>query len=242
MASHALAQGIEYRSNTLSPRSWGAVPDLLLLRLYTCNECDTKESALEPMADPYTTLLQARAGDRTLDDQNLVAQALACPASFVALYQRYLPRMYAYLRLRTACEEDAADLTQQVFMRAFDALPHYRGRSGMFAAWLFRIARNAATDYHRRQRATVTWDLLPEWSQPTTGEDMDIQMLHREALERLRQILRTLDLEQREILALRFAGRLSSAEIATLLGAREGAIKKRLTRLIARLKEQYHDA
>jgi RNA polymerase sigma-70 factor (ECF subfamily) len=196
-----------------------------------------------PMPELYAGTMHWRAedDDRVLDDQALVARALAHPAHFAPLYQRYLTRVYAYLRTRTRTEEDAADLTQQVFLRALDALPRYRGKDGEFAAWLFRIARNATTDYHRRQRETVTWDLLPEALHPAIAEDMDAAILRCEAAERLRDVLRTLDSEQRELLALRFAARLSSAEIAELLGAREGTIKKRLTRLIRRVREQYRD-
>jgi RNA polymerase sigma-70 factor (ECF subfamily) len=179
--------------------------------------------------------------DRVLDDQVLVARALAHPARFAPLYQRYLARVYAYLRTRVGTEEDAADLAQQVFLRALDALPRYRGKDGEFAAWLFRIARNAAADHHRRQRETVTWDLMPEALHPAMSEGLDAGMLRREAANRLRVVLQALDAEQRELLALRFAARLSSAEIAALLGAREGTIKKRLTRLISRVREQYRD-
>jgi RNA polymerase sigma factor (sigma-70 family) len=73
------------------------------------------------------------------------------------------------------------------------------------------------------------------------SEGLDAGMLRREAANRLRVVLQALDAEQRELLALRFAARLSSAEIAALLGAREGTIKKRLTRLISRVREQYRD-
>jgi RNA polymerase sigma-70 factor, ECF subfamily len=196
-----------------------------------------------PMPELYAGTMHWRAedDDRVLDDQALVARALAHPARFAPIYQRYLTRVYAYLRTRTRTEEDAADITQQVFLRALDALPSYRGKEGEFVAWLFRIARNAATDYHRRQRETITWDLLPEALHPAMAEDMDAAILRREAADRLRDVLRTLDPEQRELLALRFAARLSSAEIAALLGAREGTIKKRLTRLIHRVREQYRD-
>jgi RNA polymerase sigma-70 factor (ECF subfamily) len=205
--------------------------------------CELGASRARPLPELYAGTMHRRAEDdeRVLDDQALVARALAHPTHFAPLYQRYLIRVYTYLRTRTRTTEDAADLTQQVFLRAMDALPRYRGKDGEFAAWLFCIARNAATDYHRRQRETVTWDLLPEALHPAITEDLDAGILRREAADRLRDVLRALDPDQRELLALRFAARLSSAEIAVLLGAREGAIKKRLTRLISRVREQYRD-
>jgi RNA polymerase sigma-70 factor (ECF subfamily) len=176
-----------------------------------------------------------------LDDQTLIAHALEHPARFAPLYQRYLTRVYSYLRTRVGSDEDAADLTQQVFLRALDALPHYRGKAGEFPAWLFRIARNAAIDHHRRYRDTLTWDLLPDALHPAMTEEMDADLLRREAGDRLRVVLQNLNAKQRELLALRFAARLSSAEIAALLGAREAAIQKRLTRRISRVREQYRE-
>ncbi|MGH2387597.1 MAG: RNA polymerase sigma factor, partial [Chloroflexota bacterium] len=83
--------------------------------------------------------------------------------------------------------------------------------------------------------------LLPEAPHPTMTEEMDAGMLRREAVDRLHAVLHDLDIKERELLALRFAARLSSAEIAALLGVREGAVKKRLTRLISRVREQYRD-
>ncbi len=85
-------------------------------------------------------------------DDALIAAALERRELFGELYDRYMPRVYRYLVTRTASPEEAADLTQAVFMKALDALPKYRTGQAPFAAWIFRIARNAATDAHRRRR------------------------------------------------------------------------------------------
>ncbi|HEY7355449.1 MAG TPA: sigma-70 family RNA polymerase sigma factor, partial [Ktedonobacterales bacterium] len=76
------------------------------------------------------------------DEAALVAAAQADPAAFDALYQRYLARVYRYLRAHVGSDDEAADLTQQVFLKALDALPRYRPRGAPFAAWLFQIARH----------------------------------------------------------------------------------------------------
>jgi RNA polymerase sigma-70 factor (ECF subfamily) len=175
------------------------------------------------------------------DDDALVRAARADPGAFAGLYHRYLDRVYAYLRARTATAEDAADLTQQVFLQALAALPRYRAAGGGFAAWLFRIARNVAADWHRRRRATVTWDLVPEALQPDAGLGVDASLLRQEDLARLRALFAALDPQTRELLVLRFAARLTVAEIAGVLGKSEAATQKRLYRIIQTLKEQYHD-
>jgi len=170
-----------------------------------------------------------------LDDAILVEAARRQVSSFEPLYERYRDRIYAYMRLRTRRTEDAADLTQQVFLQALGALAQYRPQRGTFAAWLFRIARNVATDDARRRRVTIAWDLVPEALQPLAGDDPEAATLHTEALDRLRRVLAACPPPTRELLALRFTAGLTSAEIAAVVGKSEAAVKKQLTRIIQTL-------
>jgi RNA polymerase sigma-70 factor (ECF subfamily) len=176
------------------------------------------------------------------DEAALVQAARSQPAAFDALYGRYRARLYWYLRTRTTTDEDAADLTQQVFLQVWDALPGYRERGLPFAAWLFRIARNAAANAARKRRDTVAWEALPDHPARSTGSDPEQVALHNESLTRLRALLHTLDAEKQELLALRFAAGLTAREIASVIGAREEAVKKRLSRTIRALKEQFDEA
>lgn len=176
------------------------------------------------------------------EERALIEAAQADPAAFGPLYRRYLDRVYRYLRAHSASDEDAADLTQQVFLRALDALPRFHPRGAPFAAWLFRIARHAAIDAHRRRHSAIAWDALPEALHPLSGQDPEEAVLRQEALAHLRQLVARLDPGKRELLALRFAGQLSASEIAAVVGKSPTAVKKHLTRILQSLKEQYHDA
>ncbi len=188
------------------------------------------------------TRSEARAEDLDRDEAALVAAAQANPAAFGTLYRRYLPQVYRYVRAHVASDEDAADLTQHVFLSALDALPSYRDRGVPFAAWLFRIARNAAVDAARRQRPSVTWDAVPEALHPADAHEPESDLLRSEDLARLDALLRRLDPAKREMLSLRFAAGLSAPEIAAVVGKRPEAVKKQLTRILQALKEQYRDA
>lgn len=177
------------------------------------------------------------ARDRPAPDTTQTTEADA----FGALYRQHLHGIYRYLRSRASSDEEAADLTQQVFLKALDALPRYRDRGVPIAAWLFRIARNVATDAHRRRRGTVAWDLLPESLRPIDEDtDPEAAVLHAESLARLGDLLAALDPAKRELLALRFGGGLSSREIAAVVGKSEAAVKQQLARTLRSLKEQYH--
>jgi RNA polymerase sigma-70 factor (ECF subfamily) len=175
------------------------------------------------------------------EEAGLAEAARTNAAAFTQLYQQYVERVYAYVRTRTRTEADAADLTQQVFLRALDGLSRYRGKDPSFAAWLFRIARNTVADFHRRQRCTVAWDLVPEALQPQMEHDVDAELIRDEAITRLRTLFDALDPETRELLVLRFGAGLGVTEIAAVIGKSEAATRKRLYRTIQTLKEQYHD-
>ena len=175
-------------------------------------------------------------------DSMLVRAAQKDAAAFEDLYQRYRHRVYAYLRARTPSGEDAEDLTQQVFVQALAALPRYHDRGSGFAPWLFRIARNAATNFQTRgSRPTVAWEQLPAAHHPPATHDLERDVVYDEDVEHLQRLLVTLSSEAREILALRFAGHLTTAEIAALIGKSEAATKKQLSRTLHSLKERYHE-
>ncbi len=175
------------------------------------------------------------------EDAELAEAALQRSDEFGLLYERYLPRVYRYLLSRCGSRDEAADLTQIAFTRAYVNLARYQPGRAPFAAWLFRIARNAAADAYRKRRATVSWDGLPEALTAANGTQPDAIAEKHERLARLRVLLERIEPAKRELLVLRFASDLSSREIAVVVGKSEAAVKKRLTRTIAQLKEYYPD-
>lgn len=173
-------------------------------------------------------------------EAELVAAARADPAAFGILYQRYLTRVYRYLRARTGSDDDAADLAQQVFLRALAALPAYRERGLPFAAWLFRIARNLVIDAERaRRREPLPWDAAAIASRAAGAPSPEAAYLREEELAQLRLLVSRLDPARRELLELRYAGGLSVREIAAVVGKREGAVRKQIERTLRSLKEHY---
>jgi RNA polymerase sigma-70 factor, ECF subfamily len=160
---------------------------------------------------------------------------------FDALYERTVERIYAYLRARTSSDEEAADLTQQIYVLALKAWPRRPDVPDALLPWLFRIGRNAATDLYRRRRPTVAWEGLPESLQPVADQRVEDRVLRRESSTRLRTLLDDLPPAKREILALRFAARLTYAEIGVTIGKSEAATKQQILRLLHALKGQYDE-
>jgi RNA polymerase sigma-70 factor (ECF subfamily) len=172
------------------------------------------------------------------DETTLIRAAQRDRAAFGALYELHVDRVFAYLRSRTQSDDDAADLTQQVFLQALDAMSRYEDRGLPFVAWLMRIARNAAASFHGRRRQTTAWDLLPPALGPATEGDLAAYVARGDTLQRL---FAGLDPQTRELLILRFGAQLTIAEIAAVVSASEAAIRMRLIRTLRKLRENYHD-
>jgi RNA polymerase sigma-70 factor (ECF subfamily) len=178
------------------------------------------------------------------DDASVVTAGQFDRSAFESIYRGYLPRVYHYVKGQVSNEEDAADLTQQIFLQALDALPSYQAKGLPFAAWLFRIARNVVIDsYRKRQRTNylLALDALPETVFASADQDPLTMVVEGERVERLRQALNALDRQKRELLLLRFAGELSSTEIAAVVGKSPAAVQKQLTRMLQDLKGHVHD-
>jgi RNA polymerase sigma-70 factor (ECF subfamily) len=175
-----------------------------------------------------------------IEDDVAVRRALADRAAFAELYVRYRDPVFRYLAPRMGSAEEAADLTAATFERAIARLSTYRGDGNGFAAWLFRIARNTATDHLRRQPRWRPLDLLRhDRSSRDPGPEQSV--VAREAVDRLGLRLRELTEVQRECTILRYASDLTVREIAAVIGKSEAATQKQLNRGLARLKEAYRD-
>lgn len=189
--------------------------------------------------DRYPAWIAGEHAESDCDDLTLVRLAQVDPSMFGSLYQRYLPRIYRYIRTRSITDDEAADLAQQVFLNALAALPRYRTSGPPFPAWLFRIAHNLVIDANRQRRPDVPWEHTRRVRHLVDDADLEGEFLRQESLASLRKLLARLEQDKRDLLALRFAAGLSSREIASVVGKREAAVKKQLARTIHRLKEQY---
>lgn len=150
-------------------------------------------------------------------------------AAYAELVRRYQTRLYRFVLRMVGSPDEALDLAQDAFVRAWQALPEWRP-DAKFHTWLFRIASNAALDALRR-RKIVEFVPLEETFEAASGEPGPARRLEiAQALRGLEAALRSLPAEQREILLLREVEDLSYEEIGAVLGIAEGTVKSRLAR------------
>jgi RNA polymerase sigma factor (sigma-70 family) len=160
--------------------------------------------------------------------------AAADTETFAALYERTFPRVYAYVASLLRDRASAEDVTAQAFERAYRRQSSYRPRRGSREAWLFGIARNAALDELRRRKRRARLETEPaDDVSPDADEAVELA-LQREAV---RAALSALDGRERDLLALKFSGGLSNAEIARVLGVSETAAGTRLHRTLTKLRK-----
>jgi RNA polymerase sigma-70 factor (ECF subfamily) len=160
-------------------------------------------------------------------DAALVEAAVARPAAFDALYRRYLPAVYRYVRARVGSVEDAEDVTSAIFIDALAGLRGYR-EEGRFAAWLFTIARRRLVAHYRRSGQVDLID-ADDVSAPTAASD--------ELLDLLTRAMHRLTADRREALTLRFFAGLPIQDVAHTMGKGESATKMLIHRGLLQLRD-----
>ena len=184
------------------------------------------ERALRPAAVP------SLAEEATVDEMARAATAGDVEA-VGRLYDALVGPMYRYVAVRIRRREDAEDVTHLVFERIVGALPRYHHNGKPFAAWAFRIARNAVIDHQRRLRPT---EPLGSIAEPSDGVELEALSLRDEEVRELRAAIRRLTPDQREALALRYAAGMSAQEAAQVMGRQAGTIRGLTFRAIESLR------
>lgn len=167
------------------------------------------------------------------DEARIMRLAQTDLQQFAPLYERYFSRIYAYCRRRVASDAEAEDLTSQVFIRALSRLGTYQG--GSVAAWLFRIAHNSLANHYRDRRPVASLESVVDDLPADLPETLDL-INQAEQFALLDDLLTYLSEEQRDLLALKLEGELSSDEIGEVVGKKSGAVRVELHRIIKRLR------
>jgi len=153
---------------------------------------------------------------------------------FDALYQQYYPAIFAFLHFLLGAPEVAEDVASLVFEKAWTHLTDIRALDSA-GPWLFRIARNCATDYFRRCKPAVSLECLLPTQHPQVGSLEEVAIAHEE--ERLLLAhLNQLSERESEVIGLKFAVGMSNREIARILQMPEGTVSSLLHRALRRLR------
>jgi RNA polymerase sigma-70 factor (ECF subfamily) len=186
-----------------------------------------------------TTAEQSGPSPAVAEDERLAFAARSNPTAFATLYGRHRESVFRYLRARCTNDDDALDLTAVTFERALVAIQKYRPLGAGFSAWVLRIARNAAIDQGRTQRARPAPASLESAKRQLAEDDPEAAAIAADERRHLRALVRALPELERDALALRYAVGLTAREIGIVIGKNEEATQKLITRALADLKEAY---
>jgi RNA polymerase sigma-70 factor (ECF subfamily) len=177
------------------------------------------------------------------DEHKWVQEAQKDAQAFVRLYDRYFPRLYAYVSYRLTRVQDIEDLVAEAFLRAVREIKHFEWRhESSFAAWLFRIAHNLIVDFYRQNHQhddpLPLENLMHLQALLPSPEEAIVQ---QETLAQLRQLINTLSSRQQEVITLKFLGQLRNQDIAEILGLDERTVASHLCRGLRELNQKYVD-
>ena len=154
----------------------------------------------------------------------LVEEAVGGDANaFGRLYDMYVDRIYRHACYRVGSTEDAEDLTQQVFLRAWQAIGRYKKTSSPFLTWLMRISHNLVIDFYRSKKDKTYLDFEIASSDSHSNPERVVEMEFDQ--QQLRRAILRLSADQQQVILMSFIEGFSYSEIASTLGKSEGAIR-----------------
>ncbi|MEY4569202.1 MAG: hypothetical protein RLZZ398_641 [Verrucomicrobiota bacterium] len=188
------------------------------------------------------------------DDFRLVALAQQGDTrSYDELMTRHRGRIFAMIRNMIHQEADAWDLSQEVFIKAWHALPKFEAKA-KFSTWLYRIAHNTVYDWARKRKIESAGEFNDEifdreridsasFTTPSGGESPDSTMVNSELRAKIQIALGKLSPDHREVVLLKDVQGLSYKEIAEAMSSTLGTVMSRLfyarQKLQALLKDEY---
>ena len=176
----------------------------------------------------------------TKEDLRMIESTLAGDTeAFGELVEKHQNRLYHSMLRLSGSPEEARDVVQDTFVRAFVKLNTFRGTSN-FYTWLYRIAFNTAMTQRRRTRPSVSLEQVracggePE----DRGEPPDQRLAKQDEAEQIQRALGALAEEHRTVLVLREIDDFSYENIAQILALPVGTVRSRLHRARMRMKEE----
>jgi RNA polymerase sigma-70 factor (ECF subfamily) len=157
-------------------------------------------------------------------------------AAFDQLVHRYRERIYGVVYNLTSNREDASDLSQETFIKAFQSISRFKGTSSFFT-WLYRIAVNATVSHLRRNRLRHFFSLEKMVDDDgnreviqalAAGSESEKEMLVNELQEKLNEAFQKLSFKHRTVVTLFEIDQLSHQEIAEVMDCSVGTVRSRL--------------
>jgi len=144
--------------------------------------------------------------------------------AFDLIVRKYQEQVYWHIRRLVICHEDANDIAQDVFIKAWKALPDFRGDSGLFT-WLYRIATNEALSFLKKKKTRFFLPMVDVEQQLSNSLETDAHFSESEIEKKIQKAILTLPEKQRVVFNLRYYDEMKYEVMAKVLDTSEGALK-----------------
>jgi RNA polymerase sigma-70 factor (ECF subfamily) len=145
--------------------------------------------------------------------------------AFTVLYEHHVDRVYRHVYYKVSNQDDAEDITQETFLKAWQGIDKYQKTSAPFVTWLLTIAGNLVIDHYRkRQKAVVTEELYEkERGNMVPGPETEAELDFNNSV--MKKAVLKLNGDKQKVIMMHFIDDLSYEEIAGALKKSEGAIR-----------------
>ena len=145
--------------------------------------------------------------------------------SFALIYDQFAQRIFRYIRLKIQNKEQAEDILQDVFVKAYTGLRQLNVDNMNFSAWLYKIASNTVNDYFRKKYRTPEIVAIDEKFDAASNVSVEKEAEINSDMERLILAFEQIPPLYREVLELRFIQNFAPDEVAKILGKTNLAVR-----------------
>ncbi len=155
--------------------------------------------------------------------------------NFSPIYDYYINKIYKYIYIKISHQANTEDIVSTVFLKAVKGLKKFDEENNYFSAWLYKIAKNTIADYYRFKREESGLDEIWELK---ADENIEESYINLEQKEILKEALKKLKAEQKEVVILRVWHELSYKEISQIIKKNENNAKMIFSRAMKNLKHE----
>lgn len=181
--------------------------------------------------------------DTQLDDSTLVARLRdpsSCRAAFGDMIKLYTPPLYRQIRRMVQSHEDANDLLQNTFLKAWQNIDNFRGDAKL-STWLYKIAVNESLTHLEKERKRLGLSLDDEESHVVHLIEADTDIDGDELAQQLRKVIASLPEKQRLVFNMRYYDDMKYEQMSEILGTSVGALKASYHLAVKKIEQFFTD-
>jgi RNA polymerase sigma factor (sigma-70 family) len=160
--------------------------------------------------------------------------------AFNLIVRKYQQQVYWHVRRLVICHEDANDIVQDVFVKAWKGLQNFRGDSGLFT-WLYRIATNEALSFLKRKKTRFLLPVVDLERQLSDSLESDVYYDGNAIEKKIQKAILSLPEKQRVVFNLRYYDEMKYEDMSRVLGTSEGALKASYHHAVKKIEKYIRD-